>query len=511
MRVVGVPGNVSHAAFKRDIAGMSQMPRGLRIRRSLRAAALLLTIVAPTATAQDGSVTRRDLADAYLTVDQLAMSRGLPEAQRATWNRDFDRTTLAFFGGDYARVLREMHDLVARLSGDSATASPTRNLLALRLRGEPRALVAGRDNALAAEVRVMYADPTLSLPRRLSVALRTEDGRVLAQRTLTVPAQTPTGAVTRVEFDPAAIVNAPGRYTLEAQLAGSTLSLTSDIYVLPAPADSLRTRLLRALQDAPASQHPQAAASARARIGLIVETPAEDNSAQFIANPAALATAVASEVEAIAAGRNPYALRVGDTWRTMTGPAGEVPFRIYAPREAALGSRLPVVIALHGAGADENMFLEGYGDGRLRALADSVGFLLVSPNTTALMRDIAAFDTLLAVLDREYVVDRNALYVLGHSMGGAATVRLATERRAQIRAAAVIAGVGAVPPRGEMSPLLMLAAETDLVIPAARVYTAARAMQAAGATVEYDVAMGWGHTLVVGVQLDAVVRWLFER
>lgn len=479
--------------------------------RQLAFVALSFALGAPTLAAQGGAVTRRDLAEAYLSVDRLAMTRGVPEAQRADWNRAFDRTTLAFFGGDFPRVLRDMHDLIAKLSGDSAVASPTRSALALRLRAAPRVLVSGRDRALEAQVAVMYTDPALSLPRTMSVRLRAADGRTLATQSMTVPAAAPAGTVVRASFEPSAIISAPGRYTLEATLAGATLPLVTELFVLAEPADSVRVRLLRALQAAPATADPQAVASARARIGLIVETPDEGNSAQFIADPAALASSVEQEVRQIVAGRNPYGLRPGDTWRALQGPAGEVPFRLYAPREVGLGSRMPVVFALHGAGADENMFLEGYGDGRLRALADSIGFILVSPNTTALMRDIAAFDTLVALLEREYVVDRNTMYVLGHSMGGAATVRLATERRELVRAAAVIAGVGAPPPRGEMSTLLMLAAETDLVVPAARVYRAAQAMQATGATVEYDVAMGWGHTLIVGARLDAVVRWLFER
>lgn len=506
------PTQLGTLAVRPAVRPASRPPRAsAALARRILAAVLALVLAAPALLAQSGAVTRRDLAEAYLTVDRLAMTRGVPERQRAEWNRAFDRTTLAFFGGDFPRVLREMHDLIAKLSGDSAVASPTRNTLALRLRAAPRVLVSGRDRQLEAQVAVMYTDPTLSLPRTLSIRLRAGDGRTLATQSLTVPAAASAGTVVNASFDPSAIINAPGRYTIEATLAGSTLPLVTEVFVLAEPADSVRVRLLRALQSAPATANAQAIASARARIGLIVETPDDGNSAQFIADPAALASSVEREVQQIVAGRNPYDLRLGDTWRSLQGPAGEVPFRLYAPREVGLGSRMPVVFALHGAGADENMFLEGYGNGRLRALADSVGFILVSPNTTALMRDIAAFDSLVAMLEREYVVDRNTMYVLGHSMGGAAAVRLATERRNLVRAAAVIAGVGAPPPRGEMSTLLMLGAEVDLVVPAARVYRAAQAMQATGATVEYDVAMGWGHTLIVGARLDAVVRWLFER
>lgn len=472
---------------------------------------LLAVLGAAPLGAQGSAVTRRDLAAAYLQVDHLAMTRGIPAERRAEWNRQFDRTTLAFFGGNFGRVLQEMHDLLARMVGDAAPASPTRQLLALRLDPGQRVLVTGRDRLLEVSTTVMYTDSSLAAPRTLTLRLRDAAGTVYATRSVEIPAGARAGQAVTVTMDVNTIINGVGRYRLEATLPGAQLLLATDLFVMAEPADVARARLERALGALPASADPQDIAALRARIALITETPDPANSAQFLADPAALVAAADAEARALAAGRKPYELRAGDYWRTITGPAGAVPVRVYAPREVALGARMPVVIALHGAGADENMFFEGYGAGRIRQLADSIGFILLSPNTTAFMRDPAALDSALAVLERLYVIDRHTVFVIGHSMGGAATLRFASERRALVRAAAVIAGAGAVPANGQMAPTLFLGAETDLVIPVTRVRASFEQAVAAGAVVEYQQADGWGHTLVVGARLDDVMRWLFNR
>jgi len=462
--------------------------------------------------AQAPAVTRRDLADAYLDVDRTAMSRGLPEdARLAAWNRDFDRTTLAFFGGDFPKVLRDMHDLLARMTGDSAVASPTRQLLPLRVRGTPRVLVAGRDSHVSISATVMYADPNVTAARTLSVRVLDAQGRELTGGRLTVPAQAAAGHEARLRLDAGVFVQAPGRYTIEATLPGAAMPRVTEVFVLAEPAQAVRTRLDREVNGLPPTADQQAVAAVRARIGLIVEQPSETNSAQFIADPAALARQVENEVRALARGQRPFELRVGDHWRVIVGPDGEIPVRVYAPRSVATGARMPVVIALHGAGGDENMFLDGYGNGRLRELADSVDFILLSPATVTFARNPAALDSALAVLEREYVIDRGTVYVLGHSMGGAATIQLASARSELVRAAAVIAGAGVVPAGRSMPPTFFQAAEVDLVIPATRVRAAFEQFRAAGYVAEYGQATGWGHTLVVGARLDDVVRWLFAH
>lgn len=504
--------NVSRSCVGRDIARMrlsSRLPIAARA-VGLAFASLALSSAAPLS-AQGPIVTRRDLADAYLQVDRVAIMQGLPADRRAEWNRSFDRSTIAFFGGNFAKVLRDMHDLVARMTGDSAVTSPTRQLLPLRLEAGPRVLVRGRDRTLDVSATVMYADSTLGVARVLTLRVLDTAGNVLTRGQLTVPANAVAGQVATAQLDARTIIDGIGRYRIEATLPGARVPRITDVFVMAESAEAARTRLQEMIAALPATADAQSVAALRARTALITDRPNPASSAQFLADPAALTASVDSDVRALARGERPFTLRPGDQWRVIVGPSGPIPMRIYAPRGVALGARMPVVFALHGAGADENMFLEGYGAGRLKALADSLEFILVSPETNAMTRDLAGFDSTLAVLDREYVIDRSTVYMIGHSMGAAATMRVASERRNDVRAAVLIAGGGIPPANGRMSPLLFIGAETDLVIPVTRVRASYDAAAATGAIVEFRQADGWGHTLVVGARVDEAVRWLFTH
>lgn len=496
---------MSQLGAKRDIGGMRSLAA------LLGPAACALGIAAALG-AQSPTVSRRDLADAYLQIDRLAARRGIPAARRTEWNQAFDRTTLAFFGGDYTRVLREMHDLLARMSGDSAVGSPTRQVLQLRAQVQPYALIAGRGSAPELQLTLMYPDPALGTRERvLQWRIVDAGGVTRASGEQSVLPDLAAGTTIAAALPAGSVINAPGKYRVEVSFAGAALGLRADFLVLGAPAERTQAELQRAIAALPASTDAHDVAAMRARAALVTEAPDPGNSAAFLANQVTLANDVRTEIRTAAAGQRPFAFRTGDYWRVILGPAGPIPMRIYAPRDARAGVQLPVVIAFHGAGADENMFFEGYGAGRLRQLADSVGFLLVSPLTIPFVQDAAALDSTLAVLQRDYLIDRATVYVLGHSLGGAAAWKAASERRSAVRAAAVIAPAVNAPASSAFPATLIVGAEADLVIPITRVRVTYEQASAAGAAVEFSLAEGWGHTLVVGARLDDVVRWLFRH
>ena len=473
---------------------------------------IVLGLAVPMVAAQAPTVTRRDLADAYLTMDRAVRRRGLPDSARAEVNAAFDRTTLAFFGGRYATVLRDMHALLARVEGDTAAGGETRTLLPLRLRAEPRVLVPARDARLVVSVTPMYTDSAAPVvARTYLVRVRSEEGREVARVPLEVPAGTAPGARVEVTIETRGLALVPGRLNVSLEREGGRVQQRTSFFVSHEPVASIRTRLLAALDALAPRTDAQALDAVRARAALLVDQPADDNTAQFLADPVRLADEIAGEVRALEAGGDPFRGRVGGYWRTMQVVGGPVAMRIHVPPAARRGTPLPVVVALHGAGADENMFLEGYGAGRIAALADSLGFIVISPATTAFMRDPAALDSALAVVGRSHPVDRARVTVVGHSMGGGATVRLATTQRQRLRAAAVIAGAGAAPADGAMAPTLFVAASVDPIIPATRVRASAEQARQSGVRMELWDAFGWGHTLVVGAYLDRVVAWLLAQ
>ena len=455
-----------------------------------------------------GPVTRRDLADAYLAIDGLVAARGLPDDRAAAVNRAFDVSTLAFFGGNYAKVLRDMHTLYAGVVGDTAPSSVTRRLLSLRVRAGSRVVLPGE--TVRAVLTQMYADSAWADPLGVTVEL-SRGGKVVSSKPVEIPGGVAGGYQASVEFPapPLGARGAPSRLSVILRPArGATVARPEAfVFVLPRPADSLRVALLRRLDAlAPlADSLRQAEASVRARAGLLVTEPAADNSAQFMADLAQLSMDVERELATLERGANPYAGRRGGAWRVVRSATATVPFRLYVPK--APRTPMPVVVALHGAGADENMFFDGYGAGILTTLAEQRGFVVISPVSSTIGRDVAVFDSLLAVVDREVPIDTSRIHVLGHSMGAGVATQLAVQRASRLKAVAMMAGGGAVT-SAATPPLLFLGAEVDQVIPEPRVKQAFDRAVAAGAKAEYRRVDGYGHTLMVGRELPAVIDWL---
>jgi predicted esterase len=273
------------------------------------------------------------------------------------------------------------------------------------------------------------------------------------------------------------------------------------------PARVTREALLQRitkLDSGGALAQPIASAAARAR--LLVDTISPERSAEFLSNPALLAKAVREEVSALERGRNPYAGHAGDLWRVYKGARGAlVPMRVVAPATAAT-TPAGVLIALHGFGGDENMFADGYGQGITARLARENGLLFVSPSTNVLQADPVHFDSLLAVLTREYRVDASRVYVIGHSMGAGVAARLAQDRPLAIAAAVCIAGGSAVT-GASAPPMLFIGAALDPVSPAARVKAAATGTP----TANYEERAHEGHTLVVRAGVLRGVPWLLQH
>ena len=109
-------------------------------------------------------------------------------------------------------------------------------------------------------------------------------------------------AVTAAMMDTAITMASPSyRYTAR--------TLPTDVTIDGKPARVVRSALLSRLA-AIDSTGPlaQAIVSAKARVAVLVDTVSAERSAEFVAEPAALAKAVSAEVKALEQGKNPYAL-----------------------------------------------------------------------------------------------------------------------------------------------------------------------------------------------------------
>ena len=156
------------------------------------------------------------------------------------------------------------------------------------------------------------------------------------------------------------------------------------------------------------------------------------------------------------------------------------------------------------------MFIEAYGAGEIVRLATARGFIVASPRTEQ-VSDAAAFAALLAAIKRDYTVDEDRIYVLGHSMGAMATAAIATREASRIAAAACIAGGFNAAPKSTPAPTLVIGAELDSIVGPARLKKVAEAAAAAGQPVSYEAVTGYGHTLVVEHSLPRALEFLFAH
>jgi predicted esterase len=202
------------------------------------------------------------------------------------------------------------------------------------------------------------------------------------------------------------------------------------------------------------------------------------------------------------------------TRQVMVG-ADSIAYQVHAP--SAAREALPVLIALHGAGGDERMFMEGNGAGRLRALADERGFLAVTPFTNHFMRSPEVLDALLDTLAAAHPIDRTRIWLLGHSLGAIAAWRVALARPAAIAAVVCVAGpCGGAPPDTSarwraMPPTLVIAGALDPIAAPGRLEQSAAAARAAGVPIEFRVLPDLGHTFVIGYALPDAVTWLLAQ
>jgi predicted peptidase len=152
----------------------------------------------------------------------------------------------------------------------------------------------------------------------------------------------------------------------------------------------------------------------------------------------------------------------------------ELPYRVYVPSTWDGQRSLPIVLFLHGAGANESTYLD-MADGQLRTLAEQHGYIVVSPLgftplgaygnplrlpavfgesaaaaaqraavTPQRRRELALSEleviTVLEIVTEEYGADRSRTFLAGHSMGSGGAWHLAARYPERWRAVAPMSG-----------------------------------------------------------------------
>jgi len=456
----------------------------------------------------DAEATRADLALAYAELELALADHPLVEADVRPVNTAFDQASIAFFLRNYSFAVASIRELTARVRTGAAADGATRGMAALRGRAIPRTVVPGQ--ALEIELRTFGLPVAPAPPRTVPLRLVPLAGGPALEQEATLPL----GLLGRVDTCIAVAGGAglaPGAYDVQLGSDGGRFTLAR-LWVVTGSLDAQRTaneaRLAALSLSVATPALEQALAAVRARNALLTDRPADAQTAVAFDDPNRLAADVAAEIDALAAGRDPFRERAGEYWRVARVGGIEVPLRVYTPAGAAEGTPRPLLVVLHGAGGDENMFFQGYGAGRVRGLADELGLLVIAPRTELLVGNPERFGPLLEAVRYTYPLDDSRVMLLGHSLGAVTVVELAKRWPGQFAAGVCFAGAGNIGGARGLPPTRVYIGEQDPISPPRVVRGAVEQARAAGEPVELVPLPGYGHTLGVGARLEEAVRWL---
>jgi predicted peptidase len=166
----------------------------------------------------------------------------------------------------------------------------------------------------------------------------------------------------------------------------------------------------------------------------------------------------------------------GDQHRTYNFPAAQkaMPYRLYVPTTWDGQARLPLIVILHGAGSDENRYMD-MNNKQVERLAEQHGYVVVSPlgysplgaygtplrlpavfgqpEAAAKQRagvtaeaehtlELSEKDVInvLEIVLSEYQIDRSSIFLTGHSMGSGGAWYLGAKYSKYWRAIAPMSG-----------------------------------------------------------------------
>jgi predicted esterase len=229
--------------------------------------------------------------------------------------------------------------------------------------------------------------------------------------------------------------------------------------------------------------------------------------------------AKANEIlDAIEAGADPFAGKHGDFRKAYLSSVDHTlqPYRILVP-EVYNGSPAPLVVALHGMGGDENSIFDAY-NGEFKPAAEKVGFIAVCPkgrDTASMYRGSAEQDVMdvLAEVRRDYKIDPNRIYLMGHSMGGYGTWSVAMAYPDVFAALGPISGGGSAAGMVKIAriPEYVVHGDADPTVPVTQSRTMVEAGKKAGANIVYVEVPGGNHMSVVAPQFGPMLEFFAKQ
>jgi poly(3-hydroxybutyrate) depolymerase len=242
-------------------------------------------------------------------------------------------------------------------------------------------------------------------------------------------------------------------------------------------------------------------------------------------------TAAESIAKAAQGGKDPFVGRTGDFERhyVLDGANEIMPYRVYIPKTYDASRPVPLVVALHGLGASEDSWMDGY-QRQLPALAEKYGYIAVSPlgyrvdgfygysygNDAASRRKQALSEQdviqVLARVRQQYRIDDTRIYLMGHSMGAIGTWVLAAKYPDIWAALGPIAGTGNPQAVSKMKhmPQFVVHGDADPTVPVAGSRNMVAQMKSLGVDHVYVEVPAGNHTDIVVPNLAPMFEF-FER
>ena len=207
----------------------------------------------------------------------------------------------------------------------------------------------------------------------------------------------------------------------------------------------------------------------------------------------------------------------------------EMEYALFVPTKYDKEKKTPLVVALHGLGSNPQQII------RYPALTDQAekhGYVVVAPmgyNTvgwygaTGLgffkpkpdnLYELSEKDVMnvLEIARKDFNIDENRIYLMGHSMGGGGTIHLA------LKHPGIWAALGPIAPaiyshkpeeveKIKHIPVIMIQGDQDFLVPVAGPRRWAEAMKKAEMKLEYMEIAGGGHLDVATKNIPAVFEF----
>jgi predicted esterase len=219
-------------------------------------------------------------------------------------------------------------------------------------------------------------------------------------------------------------------------------------------------------------------------------------------------------------GKDPFKGKTGDFERhyLLQGANEIMPFRVYVPKGYVASKATPLVIALHGLGANEDSFFDSY-EKLPPQLAEQHGFLMAAPlgyrrdgfygsnvmgaGDAASRRrgEYSEKDALevLRLMKAAYNVDDSRIYLMGHSMGAIGAWAMGSKYAPTWAAIVAFSGVGAATLADNMKtiPHFIVHGDADNTVNVSGSRNMVAALKKLNANVTYIEVPGGSHTDVV--------------